>query len=70
VLVTLLVLWVVVVPALIVAGTYVLSGPLGRRWVSRVDRLHDLAVEPVDKILRSPRAPRVRGEKHRALARR
>jgi hypothetical protein len=35
VLVTLLVLWVVVVPALTVIGTYVLSGILGRRLRGR-----------------------------------
>jgi hypothetical protein len=38
VLLTLLVLWVVVVPALTVGGTFVLSGVLGRRLRGRHER--------------------------------
>jgi hypothetical protein len=39
VLVTLLVLWVVVVPTLTVAGTFLFAGILGRRRRARTDRL-------------------------------
>jgi hypothetical protein len=39
VLVTLLVLWLVVVPTLTMAGTYVLSGILGRRMRARTEHL-------------------------------
>jgi hypothetical protein len=46
-LVTLLVLWVVVVPAVTLAGTYVLSGVLGRRSGVRGERSPDLTIETV-----------------------
>jgi hypothetical protein len=46
VLVTLLVLWVVVVPVLTVAGTYVASGVLGRRVRTRNEQVHGLAAQP------------------------
>ena len=46
-LVTLLVLWVVVVPALTIAGTYVLSAILGHRLRARREHAIGLAVAPV-----------------------
>ena len=46
-LVTLLVLWVIVVPVLTLAGSYVLSGVLGRHPYTGSQRSTDLTVEPV-----------------------
>jgi hypothetical protein len=47
VLVTLLVLWVIVVPVLTLAGTYVLSGVLGRRLRARDEHPPAAAADPV-----------------------
>jgi hypothetical protein len=46
-LVTLLVLWFVVVPVLTLAGSYVLSGVLGRRPPAGSERSPELTVGPV-----------------------
>ena len=46
-LVTLLVLWVVVVPVLTLVGTYVVSGILGRRLPDRSAPSRGLPAEPV-----------------------
>ncbi len=55
-LVTLLVLWLVVVPTLTVAGTYVLSGMLGRRMRTRSEHLATPAVAPTRAPIAAPRA--------------
>ncbi len=57
-LVTLLVLWVVVVPVVTLAGTYVLTGVLGRRLRARHERIGGLAVDSARKLsVRLHRAP-------------
>jgi len=57
VLVTLLVLWVVVVPMLTLAGAYVISGILGRRVRGRSELSRGLAAEPVRIAPSTPLAP-------------
>lgn len=71
-LVTLLVLWVVVVPTLTVAGTYFLSGA-GRRVGLRGRDVPMLGAEPLERTLPCVRTRRVhsrsRSSRHHDLAR-
>jgi hypothetical protein len=63
-LVTLLVLWFVVVPVLTLAGSYVLSGVLGRRPPAGSERSPDLIVEPVRIAARQRHRAPVRLRSH------
>ena len=63
-LVTLLVLWVVVIPALTLAGTYALSGVLGRYMRGRIKDTRALAAEPVSIGATRRRRTRVRSRDH------
>ncbi len=68
-LVTLLVLWVVVVPALTLAGMYALSGVLGRHRRGRIEDTRALSAEPVHIGASRRRRALVRSRDHGGRAR-
>lgn len=59
-LVTVLVIWVVVVPALTVATTYVFSGVLGRHLHARPEPLAEPSAGPAAKAPAPARPPPIR----------
>jgi hypothetical protein len=69
VLVTLLVLWVVVVPGLTLAGTYVLSGVLGRHGQARREHPPGLAPGPVHIAPTRPHRAPIRTRNHTGRSR-
>jgi hypothetical protein len=69
VLVTLLVLWVVVVPAFTLAGTYVLSGVLGRHGHARREHPPGLAPGPVHIAPSRPHRAAMRTRDHAGRSR-
>ena len=68
-LVTLLVLWVVVVPALTLAGTYVLSGVLGRHGRAHSEHPPGLAPGPVQIAPSRPHRAPIRTRNHAGRSR-
>jgi hypothetical protein len=68
-LLTLLVLWVVVVPALMLAGAYVLSGVRARRSGVRGECSPDLTVGPVRIGGPQPHLAQLRARSHASRSR-